>query len=192
MCSPCYSADANAPGASSCANPEACPAGNEYNRTIGECQACPSGRYSDGTRPCATCLRGSVPSQDQSACDACPAGYVTIGVGAAACTPCPEGTKRHSGKDGDNDENQCIFCPAGYAANAPIAATECVKCEVGTYRAFGQRPVTACRACPGGSTAARNASSSCTVCRAGSAPNAAATACVSCPTATYRPAFSTS
>ena len=136
-----------------------------------------------------------MPASDQSVCVACPAGHVTSGVGAAACFPCPEGTKRHSDDDGlydDDDEDQCIFCPAGYVANALTAATECIKCETGTYRAFGQRPVTACRACPSGSIAARNASSSCSSCRAGSAPNAGATACVSCPVATFRPALSTS
>ena len=174
----------------------ACQAGEEQNVDQSACTACAVGYFAAeaGTAACEACPAGSkraADDADATTCVSCSAGYVSNAASAStSCTACGANTYRAG--TASPSSNRCAVCPAGYSTDAATASASCTKCNKGTYRASAQLPSNVCNACPSGTIAARNASTACTACRGGTAPNSDATACVSCAIATFRSFFSAS
>lgn len=174
----------------------ACPAGTAPNGDLSACVACGDGAFapSAGMEACLTCPAGSkrnaTTDADATTCVHCDAGYVSNArTGSTSCTACPASTYRAGTATPAN--NVCVACRHGFATDLGLAATTCSRCAKGSYRGPGMDPAS-CAACPSGAVATRSASSMCQLCRPGTAPNNDSTACVTCATGTYRPAFSTS
>lgn len=80
------------------------------------CEACPAGRYEDGT---------NVPG----ACKVCPVGQYQNNVGQGACRDCETGRFQTQ-----TEQPDCTDCAAGTFAAAPARGTACQACTGGQYQ----------------------------------------------------------
>ncbi|PAA61614.1 hypothetical protein BOX15_Mlig033701g2, partial [Macrostomum lignano] len=124
-----------------------CPAGQFMNETLGSCQSCPNGTYSNtaGMAQCWACPLGTAASSgtsSSSGCRECPAGQQLGADGT--CRPCPVGYYR------ENNPNitSCQACPSGYTTptegSDSVAKCSVVLCSPGSYRTGSNT----CSQCP--------------------------------------------
>ncbi|EAR96760.2 GCC2 and GCC3 family protein (macronuclear) [Tetrahymena thermophila SB210] len=139
----------------------ACAAGQEVNKTSGQCFPCAAGYYSSN-------------SANQS-CTQCSAGQYASGTGNISCSNCPSGYSSSDDFSGCkcNDtnaifaNNKCI-CKQGYGGtpnSAKSGSTGCTICPSGSYSDVSTQGQ--CIACPAGTYSSNNGSSSCNQCNEG-------------------------
>ena len=154
--------------------------------------SCPAATYmaTQGTTVCTSCSPGTYAgTAGLSSCPNCGAGKFS-GNGATACTSCPPGSEP------DTSKSSCITCTAGKASAGGAACTACTgtksaagssscitsgSCPAGTYLS-----AEACLPCAAGKYKGTSSDAACSsICDQGSYSLAGATACTSCPVATW-------
>eukprot|EP00927_Polykrikos_kofoidii_P064635 TRINITY_DN6005_c0_g2_i3.p1 TRINITY_DN6005_c0_g2~~TRINITY_DN6005_c0_g2_i3.p1 ORF type:complete len:1600 (+),score=217.88 TRINITY_DN6005_c0_g2_i3:684-4802(+) len=122
--------------------PPPCAEGTVFNLSVGSCQACAPGKYSDVedvSTECKTCRIGHV-TKDRKSCVSCEEGSQPS-MNGSACETCPEG------RSGDGD--YCRPCEVGFFSPKPGQRT-CDECPLGTTSEMGS---TVCEPCIPGTAA---------------------------------------
>ena len=196
-CIPCIPGEFNDDaGAAKC---KACQKGsssNEKNRTV-PCDQCASGRTSkQGSTKCSDCAPGTFQNKINGECDTCPAGWNSLELDAAVCTPCVQGETALAGQpcnpcdvgrfgsakgicddclagryQSDKGQTGCIDCVDGIVNEA---RSSCIDCEVGKR---GGASLGTCVQCENGTFQSKKGQASCSTCENGFIPNEAQTAC---------------
>ncbi|KAG2496095.1 hypothetical protein HYH03_005698 [Edaphochlamys debaryana] len=134
--------------------------------TVGGCSPCPNGTWSlEGSTECTRCPPGTYGS---GSCTKCPPATYQDEAGAKECKPCPPG---FTTLPGAKNLTQCKICPTG--SYVKEESGECVPCPKDTYSTackpgyFAAQAGDPCKACPPGTFASANGSTSCTPCAPG-------------------------
>ena len=139
-------------------------------------------------------------NDDQTACEACPAGKFSPVDGASSCLwcydgefvnntnatscqPCPPGTQWRDWRKGvEGAGTTCDLCDPGTFADAQNASL-CTRCAVGRFQNLSG--ALGCDACDEGMVAPAEGSVACRTCELGNTSKADATACLPCDVAGY-------
>ena len=153
------------------------------------CEVCPAGRFQgeEGKESCVECPLGKLSSPTRYYCDSCSVGQYAFN--ATECIDCEQGKYAPVPQTG-----ACLACGAGLSTKTKSAATQCTRCDAGTwssdlawnctlctagtYSASGQA---SCSNCPAGFFAPDSGSLTCAACAAGFvAPFPGAARCSAC------------
>ena len=146
-----------------------CALGMSQNRTgATSCDGCLAGTYQDeaGQAACKDCPSGKLSTPTRFTCDACQAGQFA-NEAASECVDCGYGAYAPVPLTG-----ACLACGPGLFTNKKEAATQCTRCDAGTWSA--------------GST------SNCTACTPGRFSASGQDFCTGCPSETFTAAFGAS
>jgi len=148
-----------------------CPAGQHFNRSIGDCSVCPDGFYSSfASLTCIVCPRGSVSVagssectpclpgtySNVSVCETCPAGQISQNSYAVACDACPGNNYAAA------NASACIQCPANSQSPPASASIQSCTCSTipspGFFQVFGDDGASlTCKHCPPGAACSGDA-----------------------------------
>ena len=158
-----------------------CPAGRlatiDYDNDESRCDPCPVQPYPrvcpHAAAAALTCDSGTLPTADQSACIACPAGRV--GIGGKCDVECEHAQHpdehRHRCLDCTNgtysDRETCSWCPLGWELNSDLSG--CRPCSRGLVSDDGNSHGVVCERCRAGREPNRPSqlATDCSICPAG-------------------------
>lgn len=177
------------PGASLCETCEVARYQNASGQSV--CLTCGRGTFQDkrGRTLCELCSKGKYGTGDRPTCTPCDRGYFAPEAGLARCIPCESGRVAASQSASECQEcdtglyqpaqaqEKCIKCAAGKVVGDK-GGVECVNCEPGYFQ--NKEGQDGCLPCLRGSFA-ESGWSSCDLCTASVAPEAAAVKCFQCP-----------
>jgi hypothetical protein len=145
--------------------------------TVRMCKTCQINEYGDG-QDCQACGPGKQPTMDQTICEPCPAGKISV---FGVCVDCD------LGQESNDDRSRCNPCTAGEVRSRNM--TTCELCAHGKRAEGhvvcsacppGEQPVddqSGCSACPDGQA---SIAGHCSPCQPGFQPTEAKDSCASC------------